>query len=146
MAGGSNRKVRSAAGPRMADPPTQPAVRSNAPTGAATGENELERTTIAEMLLDRLGDQQFGVRTREQDWTWDEVVRESAARGALAQSLRVDGPFHIGILLENVPDFLFWLGGAALTGGTVVGINPTRGSAELEAEIRYVDCQLIVTD
>ncbi|RDI18433.1 hypothetical protein DEU38_1201, partial [Rhodococcus sp. AG1013] len=35
----------------------------------------MERTTIAEMLLDRLGDQQLGVRTREQDWTWDEVVR-----------------------------------------------------------------------
>ncbi|QBJ98634.1 acyl-CoA synthetase [Rhodococcus sp. ABRD24] len=107
---------------------------------------DLERTTIAEMLLDRLGDERLGVRTREQDWTWDEVVRESAARGALSLSLRVDGPFHIGVLLENVPDFLFWLGGAALTGGTIVGINPTRGAVELEAEIRYVDCQLIVSD
>lgn len=101
---------------------------------------------IAEMLLDRLGDEHLGLRTREQDWTWDETVRESAARGALALSLRREGPFHIGILLENVPDFLFWLGGAALSGATVVGINPTRGAAELEDEIRYVDCQLIVTD
>ncbi|WP_137723064.1 AMP-binding protein [Prescottella subtropica] len=107
---------------------------------------KLERTTIAEMLLDRVGDQHLGLRTRDQDWTWDEVVRESAARGDLARSLRVDGPFHIGILLENVPDFLFWLGGAALAGATVVGINPTRGATELEAEIKYVDCQLIVTD
>ncbi len=106
----------------------------------------MERTTIAEMLLDRVGDQHLGLRTRDQDWTWDEVVRESAARGDLARSLRVDGPFHIGILLENVPDFLFWLGGAALAGATVVGINPTRGATELEAEIKYVDCQLIVTD
>ncbi|NEW40022.1 AMP-binding protein [Nocardia cyriacigeorgica] len=104
------------------------------------------RTTIAEMLLDRRGDEHLGVRTRERDWTWDEVVRESAARGELARRLRRDGPFHIGIFLDNVPDFLFWLGGAALTGATIVGINPTRGAAELEAEIRYVDCQLIVTD
>ncbi|MFC4604002.1 AMP-binding protein [Rhodococcus kronopolitis] len=104
------------------------------------------RDSVAEMLMDRLGDQHLGLRTREQDWTWDQVVRESAACGSLAQSLRADGPLHIGVLLENVPEFLFWLGGAALTGGTIVGINPTRGATELEAEIRYVDCQLIVTD
>ncbi|EME14448.1 AMP-binding protein [Rhodococcus triatomae] len=106
----------------------------------------MERATIAEMLLDRLGDQQLGTRTRDRDWTWDETVHESAARGELARSLRGDGPFHIGVLLENVPEFLFWLGGAALSGATIVGINPTRRGAELEAEIRYVDCQLIVTD
>ncbi|MGW5381304.1 AMP-binding protein [Nocardia sp. NPDC003963] len=107
---------------------------------------ELERVTIAEMLLDRVGDTHPGVRTRAQDWTWDETVRESAARGALATSLRIDGPFHIGVLLENTPEFLFWLGGAALAGAVIVGINPTRRGAELEAEIRYVDCRLIVTD
>ncbi|MGV0816009.1 AMP-binding protein [Mycolicibacterium boenickei] len=104
------------------------------------------RTDIASMLLDRVGDQHLGLRTRDRDWTWDEVVAESAARGALAQALRVDGPFHIGVLLDNVPDFLFWLGGAALVGATVVGINPTRGATELAAEIRHADCQLIVTD
>ncbi|ATQ29282.1 MULTISPECIES: AMP-binding protein [Rhodococcus] len=114
--------------------------------GTAATEAGVQRATIAEMLLDRVGDDRLGLRTREQDWTWDAVVRESAARGALARSLRGDGPFHIGILLDNVPDFLFWLGGAALAGATVVGINPTRGAAELEAEVRYVDCQLIVTD
>lgn len=65
------------------------------------------------MLIDRLGDQHLGLRTRTQDWSWDEVVRESAARGSLAKSLRAPGPFHIGVLLENDPEFLFWLGGAA---------------------------------
>src|SRR5215831_12624646 len=104
------------------------------------------RSDIATMLLDRLGDEHLGLRTRDRDWTWDEVVGESAARGALAQSLRHAGPFHIGVLLENVPDFVFWLGAAALVGATIVGINPTRGAAELAAEIRHADCQLIVTD
>lgn len=101
---------------------------------------------IATMLLDRLGDEHVGLRTRDRDWTWDEVVRESAARAALARSMRRDGPFHIGVLLDNVPDFVFWLGGAALAGATVVGINPTRGAAELAEEIRHTDCQMIVTD
>ncbi|QZH64907.1 AMP-binding protein [Mycolicibacterium farcinogenes] len=104
------------------------------------------RTDIASLLLDRVGDQHLGLRTREADWTWDEVVAESAARGALAQEMRVAGPFHVGVLLDNVPDFVFWLGGAALAGASIVGINPTRGAAEMAAEIRLADCQLIVTD
>lgn len=104
------------------------------------------RTGIASLLLDRVGDQHLGLRTRDRDWTWDEVVAESAARGALAEAMGVDGPLHVGVLLDNVPDFLFWLGGAALVGATIVGINPTRGAAELAAEIRLADCQLIVTD
>lgn len=103
-------------------------------------------TTIAAMLLDRRGDQRLGLRTREQDWTWDEVVAESAARGALAAELRQAGPFHVGVLLDNVPDFVFWLGAAALSGATIVGINPTRGDAELAAEIVHADCQLVITD
>jgi fatty-acyl-CoA synthase len=104
------------------------------------------RDDIATTLLDRLGDTHLGLRTRERDWTWDAVVRESAARAALARSLRAAGPFHIGVMLDNVEDFVFWLGGAALAGATIVGINPTRGAAELAGDIRHADCQLIVTD
>lgn len=99
------------------------------------------------MLLDRLGDQHPGLRTRDQNWTWDDVVHESAARAALASAQRDDAAaFHIGILLDNVPDFVFWLGAAALSGATVVGLNPTRGAADLASDIRHADCQFIVTD
>jgi len=62
-----------------------------------------------------------------------EVVTESARRGALAESLRRPGPFHIGVLLPNVAEYLFWLGGSALAGAVVVGINPTRRGAALDA-------------
>lgn len=101
---------------------------------------------VASMLLARVGDQHPGLRTRQRDWTWDEVVRESAARAALASALHRDGPFHIGVLLDNVEDFVFWLGAGALAGAVIVGINPTRGDAELAAEIRHADCGLIITD
>ncbi|MGB7506677.1 MAG: AMP-binding protein, partial [Mycobacterium sp.] len=107
-------------------------------------------TDIATMLLDRVGDQHPGLRSRDHDWTWDEVVGESAARAALARTLRDENfcaePFHIGVLLDNVPDFVFWLGAAALAGATLVGLNPTRGAADLAADIRHADCRLIVTD
>lgn len=32
----------------------------------------VRRDDIAMMLLDRVGDQRLGLRTRERDWTWDE--------------------------------------------------------------------------
>lgn len=115
-------------------------------TAASTPHAGVPRADIAAMLLDRVGDSHPGLRTRDRDWTWHDVVGESAARGALARKLRVGGPFHIGVLLENVPDFVFWLGAAALTGATIVGINPARGPADMAAEIRHTDCQLIVTD
>ncbi|MFE2334029.1 AMP-binding protein [Streptomyces coelicoflavus] len=102
--------------------------------------------TIADLLLARAGDDHPGLLTRERTWTWDEVVAESAARAALATELRIDGPFHIGVLLDNVPEYVFWLGGAALAGAAVVGINPTRRGAELAREVRHTECQLIVTD
>ncbi len=102
--------------------------------------------TIAAMLLDRVGDTRHGLRSRERTWTWDEVVRESAARASLARELRRDGPFHIGVLLENVPEYVLWLGAAALSGATIVGINSTRTGAYLEQEVRHTDLQLLVTD
>lgn len=108
------------------------------------------RTDVATMLLDRRGDRHPGLRTRERQWSWDEVVAESAARATLAIALHHrrsdDAPFHIGVLLDNVPDFVFWLGGAALAGATVVGLNPTRGASDLAADIRHADCAMIVTD
>ena len=104
------------------------------------------RDDVAAMLLDRIGDRRPGLRTRERDWTWDEVVHESAVRASIASTLSDLDPPHIGVLLDNVPDFVFWLGGAALAGATIVGLNPTRGAADLAADIRHADCRLIVTD
>ncbi|MFI0355380.1 AMP-binding protein [Actinomadura sp. 9N407] len=106
----------------------------------------MRNETIADLLLERLGDGRPGLRDRERTWTWDEVVRESAARASLARELRQDGPFHIGVLLDNVPEYILWLGAAALSGATIVGINSTRRGSYLEQEVRHTDLQLLITD
>src|SRR5581483_10143043 len=102
--------------------------------------------TVAHLVLSRAGDDTVGVRFEDRQWTWRQVVEEASARAALLTSLRADGPFHIGVLLENTPEYLFLLAGAALAGAVVVGINPTRRGAELERDVRHTDCQLIVTE
>src|SRR5439155_1800262 len=102
--------------------------------------------TVAELLVARADDEDPALLFGEDSWSWREVVAESARRAALANELRRPGPFHVGVLLENGPEYLFWLGGAALSGATVVGINPTRRGAELARDIRHTDCHLTPTD
>lgn len=102
--------------------------------------------TVAELFLARLGDDHVGLRFEDESWTWDAVARAAAQRAQLLSSTRVEGPFHIGVLLENVPEFLFLFGGGSLSGATIVGINPTRRGDELARDIRHTDCQLIVTE
>jgi fatty-acyl-CoA synthase len=102
--------------------------------------------TIAALLVDRAEDEHPGLLFEEQAFSWAEIVRAASARGQLALGLRRTGPFHIGVLLDNVPEYVFWIAGAALAGAAVVGVNPTRRGAELERDIRHTDCQLLVTD
>jgi fatty-acyl-CoA synthase len=103
-------------------------------------------TTAAELVLARRDDPSIGLVFEGRTWTWAEVVSACAARAAFLSSQREPGPFHVGVLLENVPEYLFLLGGAALAGAVVVGINPTRRGEELARDIRHTDCQLVVTD
>jgi fatty-acyl-CoA synthase len=99
------------------------------------------------MLAARSSDDSVGVMdVGGGTWTWREAVHEGAARGALARSLIGEARPHIGVLLPNCPEYLFWLNGAALAGAAIVGINPTRRGEALAADVRATDCALIVTD
>jgi fatty-acyl-CoA synthase len=103
-------------------------------------------TTVAAMLAARAGDDRTGVMDAGGSWTWRQAIAEGATRGALARSLFGDAKPHIGVLLPNGAEYLFWLNGAALAGAAIVGINPTRRGDALAADIRATDCALIVTD
>jgi fatty-acyl-CoA synthase len=103
--------------------------------------------TIAELLLARAGDDNTALLFEDQRWSWRELVQEAATRSAFLQQHRPrQRPWHVGVLLENTPEYIFLIAGAALCGATVVGINPTRRGAELAADIRGTDCAMIVTD
>jgi fatty-acyl-CoA synthase len=103
-------------------------------------------TTVAAMLAARAEDDRTGVMDGDRHWTWRAAVQEGATRGALARSLIGEAKPHVGVLLPNGAEYLFWLNGAALAGAAIVGINPTRRGEALAADVRATDCALIVTD
>lgn len=103
-------------------------------------------TAIGRQLLDRADDDRPGFRYGDSAWSYRQLVEEGRRRAALfADRADPERPPHIGVLLDNVPDYLFWLVGAAISGGVVVGINSTYRGEQLGQLIDHADCQLLVT-
>ncbi|HEY6427866.1 MAG TPA: AMP-binding protein [Acidimicrobiales bacterium] len=100
---------------------------------------------IADLLVARVGDDRPGLVFEDRSWTWGEVAKESRARAALLRDVGLAGR-HIGVLLDNVPEYVFLLGAAALTGSVIVGANDTRRGEELAGDLRHTDCAVILTD
>ncbi|MFP6641582.1 MAG: AMP-binding protein, partial [Myxococcota bacterium] len=101
---------------------------------------------MRDLLLERAEDDSPALFFEDQQWTWREYVRACCERAEAFLSWRRDGPFHVGVLLENVPEYLFLSGAAVLSGATLVGINPTRRGAGLERDICHTDCQVLITE
>ncbi|MSZ78135.1 MAG: AMP-binding protein, partial [Actinobacteria bacterium] len=103
--------------------------------------------TVRGQLLARADDPAPGLLFEDESWTWAEVVHESVVRAAVLGSLLDEArPPHVGVLLDNVPEFSFALGAAALGGLVVVGLNPTRRGEALAADVRRSDTQVVITD
>ncbi len=103
-------------------------------------------TTAAEILRRRAQDEAIALCFEEQQWTYRQLIEEATRRIALYDALEDrDQPPHIGVLLDNVPDYLFWLAAAALSGTVVVGINSTYRGEQLAQLVTHTECQLLVT-
>jgi fatty-acyl-CoA synthase len=118
----------------------------------------MSATTLAGLLRARAGDDRSGLLFEDRVWTWREYVAECAARAAWLDARAeeraglpgADGrppkarPLHVGILLDNVPELLFLLGAAALSGHVIVALNTTRTPAELTRDATATNVGLIV--
>jgi fatty-acyl-CoA synthase len=83
----------------------------------------------------------------EDSWTHAELLEESRRTAAmLASRLDASRPPHVGVLLDNTPEYVFALYGAGMLGATVVGLNHTRRDEHLAADIAHTDVQFIVTE
>jgi fatty-acyl-CoA synthase len=109
---------------------------------------DVEFQTMAELFLTRAEDDNPGLLFEDAVWSWRGVLREAAVRSAVQQQFRPsdDRPWHVGVLLENTPEYVFQIAGAAFSGATIVGINPTRRGAELALDIRATHVDTIFVD
>ncbi|WP_328944517.1 AMP-binding protein [Streptomyces sp. NBC_00250] len=104
--------------------------------------------TVAELVRRQWGDHRIGLRDEHHTLTHHQVAAGAAARAALLVDLMPPlpgGEPHLGILLDNTPEYPLWLSAAALAGAAVAGINPTRRGAELARDIRHTACRILVT-
>ena len=87
------------------------------------------------------------VRFGDRAWTHGEYVDESSRWAQVFLTRAPAGrPLHVGVLLDNTPDYLFALGGAALAGAAIVGLNHTRREEHLLRDIEHTHVGLIVTE
>ena len=116
-------------------------------TAARSDAGSRTTATVADLVRARADDDNVGLLYGDRSWTWREVVAESATRAAwLRCALDPARPPHVGVLLPNVPEYVFTVFGAALAGACVVGLNTTRRGAELVRDIDHTACQFVVAD
>jgi len=105
--------------------------------------------TMAAALRARAADSADRVfmRFEDQSWTFADTYREACRFSQLFLKHRdVGRPFHIGVLMDNLPAFVFAQFGCALSGAALVGLNPTRPGAFLARDIAYADCQILIVE
>ena len=103
------------------------------------------RHTIADLVADRWDDHRPGLWCEGRVLTHHEVAAGAAARAALLADLLPAGA-HIGVLLDNTPEYPLWLSAAALARAAVAGVNPTRRGPELARDILHTECRILVTE
>ncbi len=103
--------------------------------------------TVRDLLLARADDDHRALLAGDSEWSWREYVAAAAARAAAVRTLLdQDRPPHVGLLMDNTPEFLLGLAAAGLGGHVVAGINTTRRGPALAADLARADVQLLLTD
>ncbi|MEU6144203.1 long-chain-fatty-acid--CoA ligase [Streptomyces sp. NPDC047081] len=105
------------------------------------------RHTVAELVAGQWGDHRPALWYEDLVLTHHEVAAGAAARAALLADLLPPGAEpHVGVLLDNTPEYPLWLSAAALAGAAVAGINPTRRGPELARDILHTECRVLITE
>lgn len=54
--------------------------------------------------------------------------------------------FHVGVFMQNIPEFFFLLGGCAFTNATLVGVNNAQVGEKLAFDINNIDMHVLFLD
>lgn len=109
--------------------------------------------TLADSLAALAGVDDRGIRFDEELLPWSQVVRRTRERTATfrrwaaADAAGSDRrPPHVGLLLDNSPEFVVWLCAAASSELVAVGLNDTRAPRALAADLATADVRVVVYD
>ncbi|HYF45215.1 MAG TPA: AMP-binding protein, partial [Acidimicrobiales bacterium] len=117
----------------------------------APGQAPLVASSAAELIRRNGTDPEVAgrpaVRDGDRIWTHGEVYEEAKRYAALfTERLPAGAPPHVGVLADNIPEYLFTFAGAALVGATVVGLNHTRQGEHLLRDVHHADVGLLLTE
>ncbi|MCV7220424.1 long-chain-fatty-acid--CoA ligase FadD17 [Mycolicibacterium elephantis] len=106
-----------------------------------------ELPTVAALLTPLADVDDRGVYFEDSFISWrDHLGRGAAVAAALRARMDPNRPPHVGVLLQNTPEFSAVLVAAGLTGIVPVGLNPVRRGAALRRDITHADCQVVLAD
>jgi len=86
------------------------------------------------------------------EYNYEQLFRRSFEYGNMISRLRSEagkagaGRFHVGVFMQNRPEFLFLLGGCAFTNSTLVGINNAQLGEKLAFDINNIDIDVLFAD
>lgn len=105
--------------------------------------------TVAAALRARAVDsgERVFLRAETGSWTFSETYRTACCYANWLLARRDPArPFHLGVLMDNLPELVLAELGCALAGAALVGLNPTRTGAALARDVAHADCQLVLVE
>ena len=105
-----------------------------------------QHNTVGDIFRTRRTDALIALHFEEQHWSGAELFDECSTRAAYLLAQHPGGVFHVGVLLDNTPEHVFWIGACALAGAILVELNSTRRGTDLARDVRHTDCAFLVTE
>lgn len=84
--------------------------------------------------------------------SYAEFLQKSLAYGNMLQNQKKrlgigsGRRFHVGVFMQNIPEFFFLLGGCAFTNATLVGVNNAQVGEKLAFDINNIDMHVLFVD
>lgn len=91
-------------------------------------------------------------REKINEVSYEQFYRKSLEYGNMINQLRIahgvkeSDRFHVGIFMQNIPEFFYILGGCAFTCSTLVGVNNAQVGEKLAFDINNIDMDILFVD
>lgn len=104
--------------------------------------------TIRDMTFLMYRDENDSIR----EVSYGEFYRTSLEYASMIATMRRDSEssetdrYHVGVFMQNIPQFFYLLAGCAFTGSTLVGVNNAQIGDKLAFDINNIDMDLLFVD